>query len=350
MNKEKQIWLVPEYFKRFKCKCSECRHVCCSGWKIDISQKEFNNLTKLNCSKKLHQRIDQALEMVDFPTQERFRRISPNWLNLCPILDDQGLCMLHKQMGEEYLPTICKVYPRRYISNNGLLKASCTSSCEAVVELLINEEKIHFVYEEREANANLKISSASDSIEINTKAISILQNRDKPVNERLVEVCSFLGKKDYFVSKDMLANALQELLRVMNKLSFLSPELEESKDFLSQKINESKDFVKEYLDDLIIFQTNYPHESRWLENILVNHIFYYDLPGVDKRLNNEDCVAGLCLVYALIRLILVIRTKDNPTQDQFVDLLTGLLRFVEHTSFYYNAFVLIKEPIILLSL
>ncbi len=350
MVKEKHSWLQPEYFKRFKCKCGSCRHCCCSGWKIGIFKKEYLSLMKLTCSKKLHQRMKSAFVDVDFPTEELYKRISPNWRNVCPMLDDRGLCMLQTERGEANLPTICKVYPRRYINNNGNFKATCTSSCEAVVELLMQEEKIRFVQDEIEAVAQIKVNMASDSQAVSTKGIEILQNRTISLNERIAQFCSFIGNKEYHNSLDMLEQALKELLLVMNKLSFLSVELEESRLFLEQRIKKSNHFVQEYLHDLELYQKNYPEESIWLENILVNHFFYYDIPCVDPRLRNEDCIPGVCLVYALTKLILIIRTKDNPSKEHFVDILSGLFHFVEHTAFYYNAFVLVKQPENLLSL
>ncbi|MGD9604679.1 MAG: flagellin lysine-N-methylase [Bacilli bacterium] len=350
MTEQGQIWFEPDYFKNFKCKCSECRHCCCSGWKIGISKKEYDNLIKLKCSNKLRKRIENAFVDVCFPTDDLYKRISPNWLNVCPMLDNNGLCLLQKECGVANLPIICNVYPRKYSDNNGYLKATCTCSCEAVVELLIKEDQVNFVYQEQNVKANIKRNLKMDSLEKSNQLISLLQNRNVALNERIANICSLIANKEFLISFDMLGQGLEKLLFVMKKLSFLSTELEESRDFLERKIKESDDFSRNYLLDLSIYKNNYPDETKWLENILVNHFIYSDIPFVDERLQTDQCLPGICLAYALIRLVLVIRTKDNPSVDHFVDILSGLFHFIEHTSFYYNAFVLIKQPEILLTL
>lgn len=54
MNKD--LWLVPGYYKDFKCKCDACRHTCCNSWKIGVNQKEYFNLIGMEASCSLHQK------------------------------------------------------------------------------------------------------------------------------------------------------------------------------------------------------------------------------------------------------------------------------------------------------
>ena len=34
-------YLIPNYFKKFKCKCGDCRNTCCVGWTVTMSVNEY---------------------------------------------------------------------------------------------------------------------------------------------------------------------------------------------------------------------------------------------------------------------------------------------------------------------
>ena len=36
------LFVFPDYYKKFKCIKSECRHNCCIGWEIDIDPDTYS--------------------------------------------------------------------------------------------------------------------------------------------------------------------------------------------------------------------------------------------------------------------------------------------------------------------
>ena len=86
------------------------------------------------------------------------------------------------------------------------------------------------------------------------------------------------------------------------------------------------------------------------ENILANHLVYMNLPWVDDRLKPEQVRSGLCLTYAAMRAIGTAYTLERGSRDDLADALAGLFRLVEHSPFYFNAYVLVKQPACLLAL
>ena len=75
-----------------------------------------------------------------------------------------------------------------------------------------------------------------------------------------------------------------------------------------------------------------------------------NLPWVDDRLKPEQVRSGLCLTYAAMRAMGAANTLEHGNRDDLADALAGLFRLVEHSPFYFNAYVLVKEPACLLAL
>ena len=148
---EKQLWLEPDYFADFHCKGGACRSSCCSGWDIAVDRNDYFRLIGLNCSEDLHRKLECAFRTPEYPTPERFRLISPNWLGRCPLQREDGLCALQCECGEAALPEICRVYPRSFKREGSNLQACCSNSCEAVVERLMEEERLSFRLVEMDA-------------------------------------------------------------------------------------------------------------------------------------------------------------------------------------------------------
>ena len=89
----------------------------------------------MECSEELNRRVQGAFVMPDFVSDDIYRYVSFNWLGNCPI-QDKGLCALHREKGEGYLPKICRLYPRSLKQINDTLFVSCSGSCEKVAEIL----------------------------------------------------------------------------------------------------------------------------------------------------------------------------------------------------------------------
>ena len=141
----KRLWIETDFFKDFHCKCSACRHSCCTDWKVGISKKDYDKLQTLTYSDELFNKLEVALAKPDFPSETAYRYFVPDYAGNCPMLDKQGLCMLQNEHGEDALADVCRIYPRSYKEINGIHELTCSNSCEAVIELLMNESKLSFV-------------------------------------------------------------------------------------------------------------------------------------------------------------------------------------------------------------
>ena len=82
--------IYADYFDKFKCKCGDCRHVCCGGWGITVSDEEYFRLLGLDCPDGLRYILDCALAPVDDPCPERYAMMKPSYEGKCRLLDETG--------------------------------------------------------------------------------------------------------------------------------------------------------------------------------------------------------------------------------------------------------------------
>ena len=131
--------LVPDYYEDFSCTAGKCRHSCCLGWEIDIDENtaEYYRTLRGRIGKKLKACIRYADDGASFVLDEDER---------CPFLDENNLCELIIELGEDSLCQICRDHPRfrNYFSDRTELGLGLC--CEAAAELILSRrEKPSFV-------------------------------------------------------------------------------------------------------------------------------------------------------------------------------------------------------------
>ena len=80
----KELFLVPSYYKDFKCKGGDCRTCCCEGWAVTVSLKEYFELLGLECSPALRYRMDGALHVLKDADESRNAQLLPTYTGDCP--------------------------------------------------------------------------------------------------------------------------------------------------------------------------------------------------------------------------------------------------------------------------
>ena len=345
---EKKLYIETDILENFKCKCGECKRTCCSGWKISICKKEYYKLSTLECSKNLSDKIQSSLVEPDFPTDEVYRLISPNYLGYCPMLDDNGLCMIHKELGPECLSEICRCYPRSYKKVNNVLQATCSNSCEAVVEQLLNIDSLSFKTVEKNNNPNITINIDDDIMALQLMFTNTIKDRSIPLNKRLNKIVNYLNNEDK-ENYDSFSAYLQ-VANFVKTVSINSDIYNNFLNILNDRYDLNKDGLKQFKEDEKQFELNYPDWQIYFENILINHFYYSSIPYVDNRIKRKDCTEGICLLYALMKIICSVCTINDHSKENLICTLSDIFHLIEHSSFYYNAHLLINDEASLLNI
>ncbi len=348
--KEIEEWSEAEYFKDFSCKCGECRHTCCAGWKIAVSEKEYFRLIGLDCSEELHERLESAFYSPEYPSTERYKMIEPNWLGQCRMLAPDGWCSLQRECGEEVLPEVCRAYPRSMKVINGRAYACCSGSCERTVELLQKADSFRLVPGTGGEHAEFCETVNSDYEEKLSKTLELLRDRSISLENRLIKVCKYFG---YENTEEGTAAPVteEELLEILVKLDEESATLREySTEIFERYGRELNRNAKDFLEDEQKFIREHRDWERWAENLLCNNLIYSGFPYADSRISAKSACKGLCLQYVILKLVCTAYMSDHASDEDLTDAIAAVYHLVEHTAFYYNAEILVKEPIALMNM
>lgn len=320
---------VPDYYKDFSCKCGECRHSCCDGWGITVSDEEYFKLIGLDCSAELRRRLDCAFSLLSSGDAARYAQIKRNWLGRCPLQREDGLCALQKECGEDALPKICRLYPRNIVYCT-MGEGACSNSCEETVELLMKKKDGLFAIDAESPYAQV-IETADSQKLIQSRAFDVMRDRSLSLVKRI----AYLGKvlpeipedHEKIPSEEELFGTLISLLSEMEKYSPAFEEYSVVKNgaFDAKLVRSSFDRAKE------AFYKNFPDCDIWLENIMNNHLFYERFPYSPDGKSVFEMYARLCGVFVLTRFTVITYTENKPTEADFADCISGVFRCFEHS-------------------
>ena len=202
--KESYISIQPEYVKQFHCDGTLCNAMCCKNWRISIDHNTYKKYQQLT-DKVNRKRILSSIEF-DKKTQNHEIQLTKN--KTCPLLCEDNLCFIQKNLGENYLSNTCAEYPRHTREINGFLEKSLSMTCPVASQLaLLNPlpmkfEKIDFTATRQ--NSYLQIDKTilplfDYFIDLQMFIISLLQNRNFSLEERLIILGFFLDRTDELV-------------------------------------------------------------------------------------------------------------------------------------------------------
>lgn len=263
---------TPDYFDEFKCIADKCEDTCCAGWGIVIDDKSYNNYlsVKGKFGEELRSKIiNDEDDHVFLLNGDR-----------CSFLNDNNLCSIYNELGEEGLCYTCRQYPR-YLEEFGTLREIGLSlSCPEAARIILkqnNTAKFLLVDNDEEVNS---YNDINPNIYINLMqcrkiVFDILQNREIELKYRCALALSF-------------TNEIQEKID--------SNEINSIKDIRERYLD--KEFIKETINSLYNHKESL--EDKYMNiykifNIFINlkHIKPNDILGLENSLryfwqNEED--------------------------------------------------------------
>ena len=181
---------APEYIKFFFCDGEKCGAKCCKGFQIDFdrnSQEKYRMLTDLDLRKKILDNLywNQATQTYRTKLDENFA---------CPMICENNLCYIQKNLGEDFLADSCAIFPRRTFVIGNTITRTLSLFCPVAAKLaLIDSNPLKFqdfLLQDSRSNAFFH-QSISDMparkflLPLQKIAIEILQNRNFSLNRRL---------------------------------------------------------------------------------------------------------------------------------------------------------------------
>lgn len=122
---------------KFKCLGAECPNTCCRNWNVSVDEITYENYKKAPGLKK-YSLIASTKRLKGFHVM----RTIP--FQGC-IYHRKGLCRFQCENHMEWMPEICRVYPRRIIEMGELREMTVELSCVEMARIFIeNPGRLHF--------------------------------------------------------------------------------------------------------------------------------------------------------------------------------------------------------------
>ena len=343
---ENYTYLAPEYYIDFQCKADQCRRTCCSSWRIPISHEEYNKLITMECSEELNRRVHSTFVMPETVSEDHYRYISFNWLGYCP-LQDKNLCNLYLEKGENYLPTVCRLFPRSLKNINGVNVACCSASCEKTVEMLFECSDLNLQEMVIKERPQFTYNVSEDDIEQIKLFNEIIKDRSTTLAQSLSDICIIINKDEFVKDFDSDEDGIETGIRLLKRLSGENYELSELVCKLEDRyLNDHERFNI----DKEVFESRYPEWMNFLERLINNSMIYECFPFIDKRADKTRVYKGLCFCYGLLRLLCIYAGSNSTSKEDLIDAVSLLFHLIDHTSFYYNVSVLSENAAVMLKI
>lgn len=377
--------LKPNYYDKFKCTANECKDSCCIGWGVFIDKKSYNKY------KKVHGEFGKFLD-----TNISKNRINNSDLNYgkmklisgrCPFLNDESLCNIYINLGENSLCNTCKTYPRLINKYGDICEKNLTLSCPIVARLMINiKDKIGFelnneVIDETEQayiknTSNLEGKLYDFLWEVRSFFIEIAQFREVKLWKRLLFILlseakfqKLLKESDY----KQLPQVMESLMNTITNEEFIKS-LDDSihpvpkvKSLIidtlvtlrTQQCIANKTFNKLLKDfALLLNESNYENSDNYnflnekekefdiyfrsKEYILENYIVYDLYGNFMKAANSKDIhmiIVKMIIEYSMMKKLLLAKWNANNKKiedDDIIDVIYSFSRTVEHNNTYID--------------
>ncbi|EPB8161560.1 TPA: FliB family protein [Clostridium perfringens] len=380
----------PIYLKEFKCIGGECEDSCCIGWDVDIdkftfqqyeSVSDMKNILKSNLIKNKRCQCDE----IDFA------KVKLGENKRCPFLKCDNYCVIHSNLGEEYLSNVCTSFPRVTNKIDGIYEMSLAVACpEAARILLLKKDGIEFSESDEDLGKHIVSSEVNTKLseeaylpveflkEIRETSIKIMKNRKFSLDKRLYilgefinaledeyeynyhNTLSFIREYDIDTIKDSYEENYMNYIIQVDFFKKLLTMLRVEKDIDSDRFKEYSKEVKiglnldeenylaknaqMYIKAFEEYEKEFIEENSYIfENYIVNFIYSNLFPFCERE-SIFDSYIMLLIRYTFIRFYLVgmyIYHKKNKetldkalSKEEVVRFIQCFSKVVEHHKTY----------------
>ena len=176
--------VTPAYYKDFKCIAGACTDTCCAGWDVDVDEASYKHYKKVKGS------FGKRLKSVMVPSEDGGCTFTLN-NGRCPFLNDNNLCDLYIELGEDKLCETCAEFPRFINDYGNIREIGIAPSCKTAGELMFSY-KDELTFDTVEDNSLTPEPNDIDAYtymhlrQARIVAFGIISDRDISIFERLM--------------------------------------------------------------------------------------------------------------------------------------------------------------------
>ena len=348
-------YTAPHYYSKFQCIADKCPDTCCAGWQIAIDHKALKKYrqTKGPIGNRLKNEINWK------------EKIFNQYDGRCAFLNEDNLCDLYLDGGENLFCTTCRTYPRHVEEFEGLKEISLSLSCPVAAEMILKlKEPVKFIEKEGDGHQKeddnfdfflfTKLEDARDLI------FDILQNRNLNIETRIAMVLALahdlqirIDNNALFEIDGLLERYADEhtakwFIERLGKVGSCSVDFEERRHVLRKLfslfdgLEVLRSDWKKYIQDIkrILFKIEPDHSNKDyvrlremmqipLEQLMIYFVYTYFCGAVydeDAYGRMKFAVSGSLIVMEMTFALLVKTGLDKFTEDVFYQVLCEAAR------------------------
>lgn len=362
---------IPHYFNSFRCVAAECVDTCCAGWAIMIDE---NTLEKYkNTEGALGNRLHNSIDWKEGSFLQYNRR--------CAFLNEDNLCDLHIEGGEQMLCDTCRDYPRHKEEYEDLREGSLSLSCIEAAKIILGcAEPVQFYTfrdeEEEEEYEDFNYLLFTKLMDARETMFLTLQNRNIDIMIRITAVLDLAQKMQDALEEDEIfrideliaefgnmerllmlqkeaekhpigeneyCSTMRKIFRTFNKLEVLNaewPEYVKKAEFVlygnGQRTYEET--WKRFHKSVGLKSSSYEIWSCWLEQLMVYFVYIYFCGAVyDEHVVGkiQTAVVSILLIQELA-IAKWIERGETLDFNTFVDIAHRVSREIEHSDLNLN--------------
>lgn len=284
------IYIKPSFYDDFKCTASKCSDNCCIGWEIDVDEetlKKYNNIQG-SFGDEIREKIEKS------PDGSKCFKLSEN--DRCPFLNNENLCRIYINRGEDALCDICKNHPRFFEWFPGVTECGLGLSCEEVCRILLSDDKPFELLETNDFKP-INLESKEDTV-VSDAYIFISGLRQNILNVLFSDKGSFYEKLERVID-DAERFCGEELpLRKNKEIIEAYKNTEPIDEKWTQYIEELWKNSDKYLEKRKVFKEEFKNDKLYPK--ILAYIFYRHLT---KAAFDMDIVSRVCFCLESIRFI-----------------------------------------------
>lgn len=179
--------IVPDYYGEFACLMGDCHHSCCAGWEIDVDEEALERYRTVPGA--LGRRLaDNISTDGDAPC---FRLTADE---RCPFLNEEGLCELILELGEDSLCQICADHPRFRNFFSDRTETGLGLCCESAARLiLLRSAPMRLIVLSDDGCGDSLSAEEAALLNLRDVLLTIAQDRTIPVEHRIDRMLKQVG-------------------------------------------------------------------------------------------------------------------------------------------------------------
>ena len=131
------------FFKQFSCAIKDCPNTCCKGWRVIFDEETYQRYLAEPGANGI--RLRSSIKKIN---EEVYFRTS---LKRCTFYEKEGTCNLQRTLGTDYMPLVCRQYPRFYQHYGPFAEETLFLSCPEAARLFIEHiDELVFIKSDRE--------------------------------------------------------------------------------------------------------------------------------------------------------------------------------------------------------